>query len=41
VTTYTAGVTTRAAHPQEAAALIALLTGANRKGLRQRAGFTG
>jgi molybdate transport system substrate-binding protein len=38
---YTAGVTTRAAHPQEAAALIALLTGADRNELRQRAGFTG
>lgn len=41
VTMYTAGVTTRAAHPQEAAALIALLTGADRKELRQQAGFTG
>jgi len=41
VTMYTAGVTIRAAHPQEAAALIALLTGADRKDLRQRAGFTG
>jgi molybdate transport system substrate-binding protein len=41
VTMYTAGVTMRAAHPQEAAALIALLTGADRKDLRQRAGFTG
>jgi molybdate transport system substrate-binding protein len=38
---YTAGVTMRAAHPTEAAALIALLTGADRKDLRQRAGFTG
>ncbi|BBO04144.1 MULTISPECIES: molybdate ABC transporter substrate-binding protein [Bradyrhizobium] len=41
VTMYTAGVTMRAAHPTEAAALIALLTGADRKDLRQRAGFTG
>ncbi|MBB4258716.1 MULTISPECIES: substrate-binding domain-containing protein [unclassified Bradyrhizobium] len=41
VTMYTAGVTARAAHPKEAAALIALLTGADRKDLRQRAGFTG
>jgi molybdate transport system substrate-binding protein len=41
VTMYTAGVTTRAAHPKEAATLIALLTGADHKGLRQRAGFTG
>ena len=41
VTMYTAGVTTRAAHPKEAAALIALLTGADRRELRQRAGFAG
>nr|WP_283815378.1 substrate-binding domain-containing protein [Bradyrhizobium liaoningense] len=41
VTMYTAGVTTRAAHPKEAAALIALLTGADRKELREQAGFTG
>jgi len=41
VTTYTAGVTTRAAHPKEAAALIALLTGPDRRELRQRAGFAG
>jgi molybdate transport system substrate-binding protein len=41
VTMYTAGVTTRAAHPKEAATLIALLTGADHKELRQRAGFTG
>jgi len=41
VTMYTAGVTARAAHPKEAAALIALLAGADRKELRQRAGFTG
>jgi len=41
VTTYTAGVTARATHPKEAAALIALLTGAAHKELRQRAGFVG
>nr|WP_249809927.1 substrate-binding domain-containing protein [Bradyrhizobium sp. 139] len=41
VTMYTAGVTARAAHPQEAAALITLLTGADQKGLRQRVGFVG
>ena len=41
VTMYTAGVTARAAHPKEAAALIALLTGADRKELRQRMGFAG
>ncbi|WFU27757.1 substrate-binding domain-containing protein [Bradyrhizobium sp. CB1717] len=41
VTMYTAGVTARAAHPKEAAALVALLTGANRKDLRQRMGFAG
>lgn len=41
VTMYTAGVTTRAAHPKEAAALIALLTGPDRRELRQRAGFAG
>ncbi|EJN13364.1 ABC-type molybdate transport system, periplasmic component [Bradyrhizobium sp. YR681] len=41
VTMYTAGVTARAVHPAEAAALIALLTGADRKELRQRMGFTG
>jgi molybdate transport system substrate-binding protein len=34
-------VTTRAAHPKEAAALIALLTGADRRELRQRVGFAG
>lgn len=39
VTTYTAGVTARAAYPKEAAALIALLTGADQKELRQRIGF--
>ncbi|WBL76515.1 substrate-binding domain-containing protein [Bradyrhizobium xenonodulans] len=41
VTMYTAGVTTRATHPSEAAALIALLTGADHKELRQRVGFAG
>lgn len=41
VTMYTAGVTTRAAHPNEAATLIALLIGADHKELRQRAGFAG
>jgi molybdate transport system substrate-binding protein len=41
VTMYTAGVTARAAHPKEAAALIALLTGADRKELRRSMGFTG
>jgi len=41
VTMYTAGVTTRAVQPKEAAALIALLTGPDRRELRQRAGFAG
>lgn len=41
VTMYTAGVTARATHPNEAAALIALLTGADQKELRQRVGFAG
>nr|WP_245427953.1 substrate-binding domain-containing protein [Bradyrhizobium sp. MOS003] len=41
VTMYTAGVTASAAHPKEAAALIALLTDADHEDLRQRAGFTG
>ncbi|MBR0704357.1 substrate-binding domain-containing protein [Bradyrhizobium diazoefficiens] len=41
VTMYTAGVATRAAHPTEAAALIALLTGADHRELRQSAGFVG
>ena len=40
-TMYTAGVTARATHPREAAALIALLAGADRKELRQRVGFAG
>jgi molybdate transport system substrate-binding protein len=34
-------VTARAAHPKEAAALVALLTGVDRKKLRQRVGFAG
>jgi molybdate transport system substrate-binding protein len=38
---YTAGLTTRAAHPVEAAALIALLAGADHRDLRQRVGFAG
>ncbi len=41
VTMYTAGMTTRTAHPKEAAALVALLTGANWRELRQRVGFAG
>ncbi|RTE95033.1 substrate-binding domain-containing protein [Bradyrhizobium sp. LVM 105] len=41
VTMYSAGITVRAAHPKQAAALIALLSGADRKNLRQRMGFTG
>lgn len=40
-TMYTVGVTARAAHPKEAAALVALLTGADHRELRQRAGFAG
>lgn len=40
VTMYTAGIAARAAHPKEAAALIALLTGADHRELRQRVGFT-
>lgn len=40
-TMYTAGVTARGTYPQEAAALIALLAGADHKELRQRAGFAG
>ena len=38
-TTYTAGVTVAAAHPQQAQDLIALLTGAGQREPRQRAGF--
>jgi molybdate transport system substrate-binding protein len=41
VTMYTAGIATQAAHPKEAAALIALLTGADQRELRQRVGFAG
>lgn len=39
VTMYTAGVTARAAYPKQAATLITLLAGADRKDLRQRVGF--
>jgi molybdate transport system substrate-binding protein len=38
-TTYTAGVTIAAAHPQQAQGLIALLNGAERQEQRQLAGF--
>lgn len=38
-TTYTAAVTTRAAHPREAQILIDLLTSADHSTLRERAGF--
>jgi molybdate transport system substrate-binding protein len=38
-TMYTAGVTTSAAHPSEAHALIELLTGSDARGARARAGF--
>lgn len=38
-TMYTAGVTTKAAHPAQAAALIGLLTGAGQREQRARAGF--
>ncbi|WP_128926887.1 molybdate ABC transporter substrate-binding protein [Bradyrhizobium guangxiense] len=41
VTMYTAGVTAQSAHPKEAAALIALLTGADHRELRHRVGFAG
>src|SRR4029453_8448505 len=40
-TTYTAGVTAAAPHPQQAQDLIALLTGAGQQEQRQRAGFIG
>lgn len=40
-TMYTAGVTARAAHPQEARALIDLLIGPDQRELRARAGFVG
>ena len=36
---YTAGITTRAAHAEQAQALIALLTGADARDARARAGF--
>jgi len=38
-TTYTAGITTRATHAREAQALIDLLTSADAKDARARAGF--
>jgi molybdate transport system substrate-binding protein len=38
-TTYTAGITTGAAHPREAQVLIDLLTAADHRQLRDRAGF--
>jgi len=38
-TTYAAGVTTRAAHPMQALSLVELLTGADQRELRGRAGF--
>ena len=41
VTMYTAGVTAGAAHSKEAAALVALLAGADQKALRRRVGFAG
>ena len=41
VTMYTTGVTVRAAHPKEAAALVALLAGADQRELRRRVGFAG
>jgi molybdate transport system substrate-binding protein len=40
-TTYTAGITTAAAHPQQARELIGLLTGAGQQEARKRAGFIG
>jgi molybdate transport system substrate-binding protein len=40
-TMYTAGITTAAAHPQQARDLIGLLTGAGQREQRQRAGFIG
>jgi molybdate transport system substrate-binding protein len=39
VTMYTGGVTAQAPHPKEAAALIALLAGADQRELRKRVGF--
>jgi molybdate transport system substrate-binding protein len=38
-TMYTAGITTKAAHPSQASALIGLLTGAGQREQRERAGF--
>jgi molybdate transport system substrate-binding protein len=38
-TMYTAGVSTRAAHPSQASALIGLLIGAGQREQRERAGF--
>jgi molybdate transport system substrate-binding protein len=38
-TMYTAGVTTKAAHPSQASALIGLLIGAGQREQRERAGF--
>ncbi|SHM83322.1 molybdate ABC transporter substrate-binding protein [Bradyrhizobium lablabi] len=38
-TMYTAGVTTKAAHPSQASALIGLLTSAGQREQRERAGF--
>ena len=40
-TMYTAGITTAAAHPQQARELIGLLTGAGQQEARKRAGFIG
>ncbi|MCK1511807.1 substrate-binding domain-containing protein [Bradyrhizobium sp. 190] len=40
-TMYTAGITTAAAHPRQAQALIDLLTGAEQREQRKRAGFIG
>jgi molybdate transport system substrate-binding protein len=40
-TMYTAGITTAAAHPQQARDLIGLLTAAGQQEQRERAGFIG
>nr|WP_283815644.1 substrate-binding domain-containing protein [Bradyrhizobium manausense] len=40
-TMYTAGIATKATYPKEAAALIALLSGADHRELRRRIGFAG
>jgi molybdate transport system substrate-binding protein len=40
-TMYTAGITTKAAHPSQASALIGLLIGAGQREQRERAGFIG